>query len=210
MDGAGRLIGLCGSAGAGKDTVADHLVAAHGFTRVAFAAALKDVVAALFGWPREALEGRTPEHRAWREEVDGWWAERLGIPGFSPRYALRFVGTEVLRQHLHPRLWVWAVERRVRQALAAGHRVVLTDCRFPEELEMVTALGGCLWAVQRGPAGQALPSASALRERGEHSSEWAWLQGGTEAFQAVLHNSGTVAQLQEAVEGALLGGTKDC
>ena len=55
------IIGICGWAGTGKDTAANYLVGWHGFRRDSFAGALKDAVAAVFGWDRELLEGSTPE-----------------------------------------------------------------------------------------------------------------------------------------------------
>ena len=69
------IIGICGFIGAGKDTAADYLVNFHSFRRDSFAATLKDSVAAVFGWNRELLEGRTKEAREWREQVDPRWAK---------------------------------------------------------------------------------------------------------------------------------------
>ena len=57
--GVGMIIGVCGLIGAGKDTIADYLVNIHEFRRDSFAATLKDAVAAVFGWDRDMLEGRT-------------------------------------------------------------------------------------------------------------------------------------------------------
>ena len=84
------IVGLCGAQGSGKDTVANILVANYGFVRISFAAALKDVIAILFSWPRHMLEGDTPESRTWREAPDAEWSQKTGIPGFSPRKALRY------------------------------------------------------------------------------------------------------------------------
>lgn len=42
------IIGLCGAQGVGKDTIGDILVSEYGFTKITFAAALKDVVSILF------------------------------------------------------------------------------------------------------------------------------------------------------------------
>ena len=30
-----------------------------------------------------------------------FWAERLQIPCFTPRYALQYIGTDILREHFH-------------------------------------------------------------------------------------------------------------
>ena len=54
-----KIIGICGLIGSGKDTIADYLVNIHQFRRESFANSLKDAVAAVFGWDREMLEGRS-------------------------------------------------------------------------------------------------------------------------------------------------------
>ena len=79
------IIGVCGFIGCGKDTVADYLVNFHEYRRESFADSLKDSVAAVFGWDKIMLEGRTKESREWREQVDKWWAERLDMPTLTPR-----------------------------------------------------------------------------------------------------------------------------
>ena len=81
-----RIISISGLIGSGKDTIAEYLINNHGFKKDSFAATLKDAVAAMFGWDRAMLEGATPETRALREQVDQWWANRLGIPHLTPRW----------------------------------------------------------------------------------------------------------------------------
>ena len=75
------------------------------------------------------LEGLTDESREWREQVDLWWVEKLGIPDFTPRWAMMHVGTDVMRQHFHPDIWVYNVERRLQQS---DGPVVIIDARFPQ------------------------------------------------------------------------------
>lgn len=145
------IVGLCGLAGAGKDTLARHLVA-RGFVRLSFASTLKDVVAALFGWPRDMLEGDTDESRAWRERTDDWWSERMEMPGLTPRRALQVVGTDVFRRHFSNEVWVASTERRLRYLIAQNRDVVLTDCRFPNEIDLVRRHGGIVVHVRRPDA----------------------------------------------------------
>ena len=62
------IIGFVGFIGSGKDTAADYLFNFHEFRRESFANTLKDAVAAVFGWDRVLLEGRTKEAREWRAQ----------------------------------------------------------------------------------------------------------------------------------------------
>mgnify|MGYP001182766857 FL=1 len=133
-----KIVGICGLIGHGKDTVAGYLIE-NEFQRVTFAGVLKDACANIFGWDRILLEGNTSESRVFREQVDEWWAKRLGIPNFTPRYALQHVGTDVFRTHFHPDIWVAACERQVEMT---DKNVVISDCRFFNELDVIKKLGG--------------------------------------------------------------------
>jgi len=141
------ILGVTGLIGSGKDTIADYLVTTHGFKRVSFAASLKDAVSTVFGWDREMLEGTTKASRAWREEVDEWWADRLAMPHLTPRWVLQYWGTDVLRNHFHTDIWVASVENKLRQTT---DNVVITDCRFSNEVNAIKAAGGTTCRVIRG------------------------------------------------------------
>ena len=109
------IIGVCGLIGAGKDTVADYLVNIHEFRRESFAGTLKDAVSAVFGWDRIMLEGRTRASRAWREQPDQWWSQRLGRE-ITPRWILQYWGTEVCRRSFHDDIWIASLENKLRNA----------------------------------------------------------------------------------------------
>lgn len=119
--------------GSGKDSIAALLVERYGFTKVAFAAALKDVCAVVFGWDREMLEGATDEARAARNKVDSWWDERLDLGcAVTPRSMLQYLGTELFRHHLDNDIWTNALLKRIQDIPA--ERIVITDARFFNEL----------------------------------------------------------------------------
>jgi hypothetical protein len=193
------IIGVCGLIGSGKDTIADYLVNIHQFRRESFAHTLKDAVSAVFGWDRELLEGRTKHSRAWREQVDPWWAERLGMPDLTPRWVLQYWGTEVVRKGFHDNTWIASVENKLRKT---SDDIVISDCRFPNEIAAIKNAGGTVIRVYRGPEPEWYELAEAVnvgpthigwslaKDRLEkfnvHASETAWI--GTN-FDAVVDNN---------------------
>jgi hypothetical protein len=202
------IIGICGFIGSGKDTVADYLVNFHEFRRESFASTLKDAVANVFGWDRTMLEGRTKEAREWREQVDPWWAERLAMPTLTPRWVLQYWGTEVCRKSFHDDIWIASLENKIRNS---KDHVVISDCRFPNEISAIKNAGGTIVWVQRGDLPTWYEHAveankgsnlaiNEMKRLGIHASEWAWLGS---KFDRVIDNNGTIDQLYQQSAGLL-------
>ena len=198
------IIGVCGFIGSGKDTVADYLQNFHEFRRESFAGTLKDAVAAVFNWDRELLEGRTTAARDWREQTDAWWSDKLGMP-ITPRWVLQQWGTEVCRKSFYNDIWIVSLENRLRQST---DNIVISDCRFPNEVKAIKNAGGKVIWIQRG----ALPvwydiavaannndfvAQQQLAEFKVHASETAWV--GTE-FDAIVDNNSSLAQLYGQID----------
>jgi len=118
------LIGLTGRAGAGKDTVADILVAHYGFTKYSFAGPLKQALAVV-----GIVE---PADRALKE---------MPIPGkdYSYRKAAQTLGTEWAR-NLDTDFWVNLADAKVGEG-----RFVISDVRFENEVSWVRRRLGSVW-----------------------------------------------------------------
>ena len=196
------IIAISGLIGSGKDTVADYLVNLHEYRRESFAGNLKDSMSAIFGWDREMLEGRTKSSREWREQVDPWWSERLGIPHLTPRWILQYVGTDVIRGKFHDDMWLASLENKLRKTT---DDIVISDVRFKNEVKMLKNLGAICIEVTRGDKPNWYKDAlsgntSQLELLKIHKSEYDWI--GTD-FDYTLDNNGTLDDVYTQVETVL-------
>jgi hypothetical protein len=206
------IIAICGFQGAGKDTIADYLQNFAGFRRESFANSLKDAVSVVFGWDRALLEGRTKQSREWRETKDQWWSNRLK-QDITPRWVLQYWGTEVVRRGFHNDMWVASLENRL---LNSKDDIVITDCRFPNEIKALKNIGAKVLRVKRGPEPEWYDHAKnynkgqkyigwaigkhALDEAGVHASEYSWVG---QKFDKIITNDTTIEDLYEQVEDLL-------
>ncbi len=172
------LIGLCGYAQVGKDTVAGFLVQ-QGWTRVAFADALRDVLYALnpivvYGGGTEARVKDLVDHH-------GWDKAKVDYPEI--RVLLQRLGTEAGRETLGENLWVRIGEEKIE---GAGTPVVVTDCRFPNEINLIKRRKGTLIWIERPGTGAANAHAS------EHSVN-------RDDCDLVINNNGTFEDLYRKI-----------
>ena len=202
-----RKIGLVGFTGVGKDTVSDYLTT-KGFSSFAFADPLKECVASIFGWELDMLLGKTTESRIWREEIDHWWANKLEIPNFTPRFALRFFGTDVMRKNFHEDVCLLNMERRLEK----HDNVVISDIRFQNEINLARKTGAEIYRVARGHDPRWMDTAL-LANNGDqssvmrmtkihqvHESDWSWI--GTQ-LDGTIRNDGTISDLHSECERIL-------
>ena len=189
------IIGLCGAQGSGKDTVANILISEYGFVKLTFASTLKDVVAILFSWPRDLLEGLTEESRLWRETVDDFWSAKLSIQNFTPRKALQMIGTDLFRIHFNNDIWISIVENKISTILKnnPNTNIVISDCRFANEFSLIKQFTDSHIIM-------------ILREKNKsinklyHSSETEWVNYN---FDAILQNDNSIDDLKPNIKSLL-------
>jgi hypothetical protein len=133
------------------------------------------------------------------------------MPELTPRWVLQQWGTNVLRTGFHDDIWIASLENKLRNTT---DDVVITDCRFPNEIRAIRAAGGMVvritrgpepaWynaavAYNRGPNGNAewALSMNKLERAKVHPSEYSWI--GTK-FDQVIDNNGTLDHLYEQVK----------
>lgn len=126
-----RLIGLIGLKGSGKDTAADALETL-GFQNVKFAGALKAMLRTLLSYQGadEVTIGRM---------IDGDLKEVPTdlLAGKTPRFAMQTLGTEWGRELIGQDFWLDTAMKK-----AATGDTVITDVRFPNEVDVVKSNGG--------------------------------------------------------------------
>lgn len=125
-----QLIAVAGMRGSGKDTVAKHLCSLDDRVRVLkFATPVKATLKQLFDFTDEELE----------DEI----LKELVVPrlGFSPRQAMRTLGTEFGRT-LNPDVWVNIARESYHDNLVDGHLTIITDLRYKNEYDFVKSEGG--------------------------------------------------------------------
>lgn len=166
-----QVIGIAGKAGHGKNMVAEILketCPAMDFQIVAYATKVKEVYTSITG-------------EAFVDSLD-WKNKYLPEWDMTRREMLQKIGTDCMRDGLHPDVWVKALFA----TLEPGRNYLITDVRFPNEVEAITNAGGRVIRVVRPGYDNATPA---------HVSETSL----DDWDMWCLNNSGSVEELREQV-----------
>lgn len=180
------LVGLCGRAGSGKDTAADHLCAHYGFVRASFAEGPRVML--------EALLAHLGEDHAWLYEPA---MKERPIPtlGASYRKLMQTLGTDWGRDMVGWRLWIDILARHLGldNAAPVHDRIVVTDVRYPNEAVWLKGQGGHLLMVSR-------TTAPPVRE---HSSEQHFAQLQHMADTMICNDDTRLESLHSLLDGTM-------
>lgn len=130
-----RIVGLAGKKGAGKNTAANQVV--HPCMQFAFADELKRVARRWYALSHEQVYGDR------KEVVDPRW-------GITPREIMQKLGAEVVRA-IHPDTWVrYLLDESIPLRMDRGSPyAVITDVRFPNEVDGIHKAGGIVIRIDR-------------------------------------------------------------
>ena len=207
------VVGLSGYKQAGKDSVADILVRDYGFTKMAFADPIKEMVRdldPLIGWSidgccEECFE--PPEPMYLSDLYSYGWTDQMikdSEYGDEVRRIWQRFGTEVFRAEDED-FWVARAYKALRETTA--DRVVFTDVRFENEAEMIyelrqthwdgnewtaSTISSSLWRIHREPGPDHV--------RDIHESEQ---MIGMLGEEVTILNKGTLQDLEEPVAIAM-------
>jgi hypothetical protein len=179
------IIGLGHKARVGKDSIADVLVRKHGFTRLAFADALKQAaldIDPLVMAPGQVNVNLGAGRLSYVVESMGWEdAKKIN----EVRRFLQELGVAIRR--IDPDIWV----DRILGQLDKEIDYVITDVRFPNEFEALRATGALVVEVVR-------PGLPPLQGRAAHHPSETALEGWD--WDRVLKNDGTLEDLEYIVD----------
>lgn len=136
------LIGLVGRKRSGKDSLAKTLIEERGYTRLAFADALKDAALELDPIIAASPNGGAPYRLSWWVREFGWEAAK---ETYEVRRTLQAFGTAV-RTHVKESAWLDVVASAIKETSGP---IAVTDVRYPNEADLIQELGGVLVRVMR-------------------------------------------------------------
>lgn len=162
-----RIIAFAGLKSAGKDCAASVLID-HGYRRIPFAGPLKEMLRSLL-----LIRGCPPSQVMRYTDGDKKEEPTHYLSGHTARHAMQTLGTDWARAQMHGDFWLHSFDDAVALAHTEHKDVVVTDCRFQNEVDHIRKLGGIVWRVNRPEV-----TAQAIKERAAgtlHPSEAAVL-----------------------------------
>jgi len=189
-----NVIGLCGQAGAGKDTAAKWFIE-RGYGRSGFADPIKHMLNDAFNWTMADWEDRE-----WKERTDGSRAavtafDSLGMwRDLSPRILAQWLGTEVVRNNFGNDAWVNLWKQRWHDG--GQPRVVVADVRFQNEIDAIHKCGGIVLRITRGPYSGKIHMHEGEIEHRPHDSE---RTGELRNIDHSIANDGSIVDLYETL-----------
>jgi len=134
------IIGLTGYAQSGKDSVANILVEQYGYTRFAFADKIRELLIETNPLIRDGFRVESVV------SAYGWDQAKILFPEI--RHLLQSLGVGA-RKLLGDDIWIYQVLKDVHPK----DKIVISDVRFINEAECISARGGDMWRVKRPGVG---------------------------------------------------------
>lgn len=141
------LIAFSGLKGSGKDTAAKVLIEEYGFTKIAFADALRDGLLVLDPWVPANTGGYTLLPLSELIADAGWDWAKTNVP--EVRRLMQVFGTEVGRMLFGENVWVDVLKKQFPRLNDPNSRYVITDCRFINEAKFVDENDGSVVWIDR-------------------------------------------------------------
>ena len=172
------IVGLCGFAQSGKNTLADMLTEKEQFKQIAFADKMKKMLAVINPYVRYTNDHGAVHFLRVQEAVELWgWEDTKKFT--EVREMLQRLGTEGGREILGENIWVASAFNDVTMG---DKNVVFTDVRFENEARAIKYVGGIIIRIVR----------NGVHPVNGHSSETAYI-----GQDYIINNDGTPSDMYE-------------
>lgn len=140
-----NLICIIGNIGVGKSTVAD-IIKKYDYTELTFAGPVKEI-GLILGFDHKNLYGSQED----KLELNNFW----GVSGreFMQKFATNIMRDE-LSNHINMNMdgktiWVRLCEKKILNLMEQNKKILVSDGRFPDEIDMIKNLGGIIIKINR-------------------------------------------------------------
>ena len=181
------IIGISGYAGAGKDEIAKAILRCNPFWQIKrFSGKLKQIA--------EILTGETDWESIKQDYLNEEWDTPMAYnepTRMTGRDFLQKLGTDAVRDNLHPDTWVNALMNDFRPAKMSEHspsNCIITYVRFLNEADAIKKRGGVIIRVDRGAPVNSHKSETMLDNY---------------KFDYTISNTGSIDELSEVVKSIL-------
>lgn len=184
-----QILGLVGPAKSGKNAVADAL--GDTWVQLAFAEPIKQMLYHLNPILPTTFDRSYPMVKRVQDVVDsaGWDKAKKN---HEIRELLQRLGTEAGRDVLGEDIWLRILSEKIDEyAGLANYNVVVTDVRFPNEVDLIKRYGGSIVWVHR-------PGVEPLNAHASEALDFG------KVSDVMLLNDGTLEDLERTVQGYLL------
>jgi len=175
------IIALSGKSQSGKDTVADYLVTNYNFIKISFGKYLKKCVSYIFDINDYILNSE------YKDIVNDEW-------NVTPREILQWFGTECIRKSPYQHssgysIWTHKLEKDLQFYMKLGKNIVISDLRFPDEVEMLKKYKHNTWMIER------LQASTLTKNCSEHESE-----NYIVTYDILIRNNDSINDLYKKIE----------
>ena len=140
-----NLICIVGNIGSGKST-AGNILKEYGYEEITFAQPVKEI-GLILGFEHKELYGLQED----KLKINEFW-------GVSGREFMQKFATNVMRNELHKyinmnmdgkTIWVRLCEKKIIQMLKENKKILVSDGRFPDEINMIKQYNGTIIKLER-------------------------------------------------------------
>lgn len=211
-----KVYTLSGQKRAGKNEGANRLISFHGFAQIAFADYLKELAFSILSKMECEVSTKHFEDGKLKESFifDIYGKQMLfnnrgkkEIP-MTYRQFLQILGTECLRDLIHDEIWILPVKKFIRDIYTSNrfNGVVITDARFPNEIESLQTF----MKQNYPPDRYEFMSINILRpdlpKTDRHASETSLDKF---QFDIGINNNGTIQELYEKMDKVVTGSWRE-